>query len=260
MNNNPKSNPDPRLPRRWIVWFLVAWVVCGLIPLILVLIGKHLFSFANGDDAAVAGTIGDAFGMVNSFFSGAALLFVIWSIRLQQQEIRFAREEWEANTESQRVQAEMMRHTANLTAINHIYTHYADNYGSDDATGILPAIASGHRRWAVRESFDSIDDLFRDNRVFQVEREADQLVKLLMVPTHDSKALSEIAWRVSSLLVEKRINSAFRKSLWRLYELIRTNPQKLTIADSDLSREFSDASADAVTAWKTSRHEKHDDA
>lgn len=253
MQNPTEHDPEPKLPPVWILAFLIAWATCGLAPLILTLIGKHWFSLANSDDAAIAGTIGDAFGMVNSFFSGAALLFVIWSIRLQQHEIRFARKEWEANTKSQEVQADMMRHTANLTSINHIYAHYSDDYGRQDTTGILRAIASGHRRWAVRESFDSVDGLFRDDRVSQVQREADQLAELLMVPAPDTTSLSEIAWRLSSLLVEKRIHPIFRKSLWRVYELIRDDPEELFRPSSPLFSAFTDACAEAVSAWKISR-------
>lgn len=254
MTENTASNSRESLwSPVWIVALFSVWGLFGVAPLALALVGKHWFALADGADASLAGTIGDSFGLVNSLFSGAALIFVVWSIRLQQQEIRAAQAEVEANAESQRIQAETMRHTARLTAINHIYAHYGNDYGRHDATGILQAVALGHRRWAVRESFDSVDGLFSDDRVAQVQRDADQLAELLMVPTQDVARLQEIAWRLSSLLVEARLSPAFRKSMWRLYELLRQNPPELVQNDSLLFKVFADASAEAVAAWRSSR-------
>lgn len=65
-------------------------------------IGTYFFSFVSNSELAVAGTIGDSFGFVNSFFSTSALLFVIWSVKLQREEISLAQKEWQENTESQK--------------------------------------------------------------------------------------------------------------------------------------------------------------
>lgn len=216
----------PKLP--WVMLFLGVWLLFGITPSILVYIGTNYFSVADSELAAVAGTIGDAFGFANSFFSGAALLFVIWSIRLQQQEIRFAREEWQQNTASQQEQVLMMKETALLTAINHIYNHYSGSYGTADETGILAAVAAGHRRWAIRGSFSSIDSVFDPERESQVEREMSQLAELLMTPKPEKEYLQRVALRTSSLLVEKRAHESFRRKLWPIYEILRDDPRSLS--------------------------------
>lgn len=89
--------------RKWIIMAFGAWLLLGIIPMILVLVGTNIFSAADNEMTAVAGTIGDAFGLANSLFAAGALLFVVWSIRLQQQEISFARHEWHQNTEPKRI-------------------------------------------------------------------------------------------------------------------------------------------------------------
>lgn len=257
-SDNSKSTEHalPAFPElRWVLLAFGVWFLCGIVPILLVLIGNNFFKIADANSAAVAGTIGDAFGLANSFFAAAALLFVIWSIRLQQQEIKFARDEWRENTKSQNDQVEMMRETTELTAINHIYTHYSHDYGKNDDTGILNAIADGHRRWAIRASFSSIDKVFESDRSFQVEREMSQLAELLMVPNCTKDYLCQVSVRVSNLLVDRRADKSFRKSLWALYEIIRLAPEELVDESSITYSAFKSRAKDVVDAWKEVRNQ-----
>jgi hypothetical protein len=244
MNSEYKTHSKIELPAfpkcRWILLAILLWVFFGCTPLLLIIIGTNLFSLADSRVAEIAGTIGDSFGLANSFFAGGALLFVIWSIRLQQQEIRFAREEWEENTESQREQARMMKDAADLTAINHIYQHYSEKYGQDDPSRIKEGIAAGHRTWAIRESFDKIDKSFSAQRIEQVEKLVEGLIALLMNYNKirdgllgkqqgiSPDAFPEIAFHTASLLVDARVPAQKRMKLWPLYEILReTSTQTL---------------------------------
>ena len=244
----PELPPFPK--RNWMYIALGVWLACGLTPLVLVFIGTNYFSIADSKAAAVAGTIGDAFGLANSFFSAAALLFVIWSIRLQQQEIKFARDEWKENTKSQNEQVKMMREATTLTGINHIYSHYSPSYGANDNTGILSAVAEGHRKWAIRASFSSIDNIFEQDRSFEVERGMSQLAELLMVPQSDKDYFCQIGTRVSNLLLDQRSDMEFRKSLWALYEILRVDPSQLIDDSSTIYSAFKHRASDVVSAWK----------
>src|SRR5688572_14768751 len=116
------KNKLSALPGGWMIFGCFAlWLAFGCIPMLLVYFGDVGVVLGTSSQAAVAGTIGDAFGLANSFFSGAALLFVVWSIRVQQQEMQD--------------QAKLMKQAASLTAIDHIYTHYS-NRSQDDLTGV----------------------------------------------------------------------------------------------------------------------------
>lgn len=238
----PKSN--------WIFWLSIAWFILGLVPIGLVFIGNKLFSVADSNMTAVAGTIGDAFGFANSFFSCAALLFVIWGLRLQQQEISIAREEAKETAELQKTQALLMKETASLNAISQIYEHYSGNYGAEDPTKILEAVAKGHRRWAIRESFSKIDEVFADDRISQVHREQSQLAELLMVTHCDSDYLREVAVRTANLLVDKRAHKEFRQSLWHLYEILRDDPTELCRIGSTTFSGFEWRAKEVVKAWR----------
>ena len=259
MNNSPPQTDDlPAFPStRWILVFGGIWLSVGLLPAAIVLIGEYLHAFGDGRVAATAGTIGDSFGLANSLFSGAALLFVVWSIRLQQQEIRFARAEWKENTESQQEQVLMMREAASLSAINHIYGHYSPAYGSGDPTAVLSAVAKGHRRWAIRESFSSIDPVFEANRFEQVHQEASQLAELLIGPVaevvslHGADYLHKVAERTASLLVDSRAPVEFRQCLWPLYELLRSSPQELVKGESDSIAAFESIAERCAEAWSS---------
>lgn len=142
-----------------------------------------------------------------------------------------------------------MKETASLTAIDHIYNHYSESYGALDSSGVLDGVASGHRRWAIRESFGSIDNVFNEERQSQVDQEADELFNLLKAPIQDSGYFPQVAVYISSLLVDSRVREAFRRNLWPIYETLRHEPQSLTSADSTDFVRFCDYAKIAVDEW-----------
>lgn len=248
MKSRTVKDELPSFPKaRWIAVFILSWLLLGLFPTAIVYRQKCPSSFPDANLSQMAGTIGDSFGLVNSFFTGAALLFVIWSIRLQQREIQFAREEWKDNTSSQLEQVRMMKQAASLTATNHIYNHYSNGYGKQDESGVLAAIARGHRRWAIRESFASFDEVFADERKLQVSRETRQLSDLLLTPRAEARYMQSVAALVSSLLVDHRASEDFRKKLWPIYELLRSNPQELVSNEAFHFDAFKKCAADTGT-------------
>lgn len=147
----------------------------------------------------------------------------------------------------------MMKETALLTAINHIYNHYSGSYGTADETGILAAVAAGHRRWAIRGSFSSIDSVFDPERESQVEREMSQLAELLMTPKPEKEYLQRVALRTSYLLVEKRAHESFRRKLWPIYEILRDDPRALCIAPDIPFSAFVYSAQEAVGEWESLR-------
>lgn len=212
---------EEHLPQaRWILWFLAGWVLLGMVPISLVLIGKHYFSLVDSEAVATAGVIGDSFGLVNSFFSSAALLFIIWSLKLQRQEMQFSQQEWMANTEAQKHQAELMKQAANLTAINHVYQHFSEEIELGP-NSVSYAIAEGHRRWAIRVTFNTIDPSFEEYNRRQVEIEYRELLMLLKCPSLEVSYLNKVASAVASLLAEHTINDSGKNLLKPIYELIR---------------------------------------
>ncbi len=225
MDNFENQKKTSDLPaQKWIIFFCIAWLIIGSIPLVFVLIGTYFFSFVSNSELAVAGTIGDSFGFVNSFFSTSALLFVIWSVKLQREEISLAQKEWQENTESQKEQARLMKEAAYLTAINNIYQHYNFNFGAEDKSGILNSIADGHRKWAIKETFNIIDNTLIELDKKQVFEDYEILKTKLISPSQDKVYLNEVANIVSNLLINKNLNVDLRKSLWSIYEILRRPP------------------------------------
>ena len=238
-DNGATGEISPYPPARWVAGLFAVWFAAALVPPIVV------YCNPIGTNAAShAGAIGDSFGLANSFFSAAALLFVIWSMRLQQRELTDAQKEWQANTQAQAEQAQLMRQAAHLTAANHIYNHYGEDYGGDNK--IRQAIANGHRRWAIRESFDSFDEVFEADRVQQVKKDFEQLVALLALARISEEFFCKVAVIVSSLLVDTRMEPKCRKTLWPLYELLRGECNRLTDADSTAYDTFLEAAGSVV--------------
>lgn len=238
----------PHFRRRWIALILCGWLLLGLIPSGLAFVGTYA-ALADSRIASVAGTIGDSFGLANSFFSGAALLFIVWSLRLQQHESR-------ENTKSQTAQARLMKEAASLTAINHIYVHYSNDYGQHSAYGLLASVASGHRRWAIRESFGSVDDLFARDRVTQVLNECRELASWLKNPVAGPTYMQQIGKLTASVLVDARAPASFRKTLWPVYELIRASPKEVCEGGNDQFSNFVLLAKEAVGAWETKAGEE----
>jgi hypothetical protein len=258
MTSGSKVNEEIELsafPRKgWIFLAMFVWLLFGCMPLLLILIGTHIFSLADANVAAVAGTIGDAFGLANSFFAAGALLFVIWSIRLQQQEIRFARKEWRENTDSQKKQIEMMKEAADLSAINHIYLHYSEKYGEGDSTRIREGIAAGHRMWAIRESFDRIDKSFSKERIEQASRQLAQLKCILrkMMDRIDPDAFPVIAVHTASILVDHRVPAEKRRILWPLYEILREDSFETIWGNTERASRFERIATEIIAGLEES--------
>lgn len=225
MEVNEKEHLISAIPeRKWMILFFLLWLLLGFIPILLVVVGGTLFSIATDQELSVAGTIGDAFGFVNSIFSTAALLFVVWSLKIQRQEVNFSQKEWHDNTRSQQYQAELMQEASYLTATNHIFQHFNNNFGSTDTGGLLRAIAEGHRKWSIFETFRIIDKTFSEIRIQQVENELNELKGLLATPSVDKNYLSEVSKHVACLVLESSISQIIKDELWRIYHVL-TIPQ-----------------------------------
>jgi hypothetical protein len=91
----------PKFKTWWIITFLIVWVGIGIAP-----------KFA--DDP---GPFGDMFGMVNSLFSGAALLGLIYTIRLQMHELSLQRKELKSTRTELQKSAEAQKDSAEALAL-----------------------------------------------------------------------------------------------------------------------------------------------
>jgi len=113
-----------------------------IIILIILVVGLwlgNLCLFINKDPME-RGTFGDMFGGVNSLFSGLAFLGIILTIflqskelSLQREELRFTRKELERTASAQekseialRRQAENLKISAELSALNTLINHYSE--------------------------------------------------------------------------------------------------------------------------------------
>lgn len=99
--HSEKDEQSKKAPSAYPPWwmcllFLFGWLLLSVVPALLVNIGANWKSFPSTEATQIAGTVGDSFGLANSFFASAALLFVIWSIRLQQHELKIAQTEGSA--------------------------------------------------------------------------------------------------------------------------------------------------------------------
>ncbi len=95
MNPEEKRDP-PKFEWSWIFGFLIVWILIGITPKI----------------AEKPGEFGDMFGMVNSLFSGAALIGLIYTIRLQMHEIYLQREELKLTRSELKKSAEAQKDSA----------------------------------------------------------------------------------------------------------------------------------------------------
>ena len=99
MKNEVKQEENrepPKFERSWIFGFVIVWILIGITPKI----------------ADKPGEFGDMFGMVNSLFSGAALLGLIYTIRLQMHEIYLQREELKLTRKELKKSAEAQKDSA----------------------------------------------------------------------------------------------------------------------------------------------------
>jgi hypothetical protein len=159
------------------------------------------------------GQMGDFFGGHTAAFSGLLSACVIIHFSLQQLKIA--------------------KQTADLTSISKIYDHYSEEYSNhgQGKNEILSAIARGHRRWAIRESFSIIDpdSALEGERSKQVDSDFEQLIELSADPENVGH-YTAIALLCGSLLLDKRLLKVKRVALWALYETLRR--EAATLHDS----------------------------
>jgi hypothetical protein len=91
----------PRFQPKWILGFIAVWILIGISPML----------------AKEPGPFGDMFGMVNSLFSGAALLGLIYTIRLQMHEIYLQREELKQTRDELKKSADAQKDSAQALAL-----------------------------------------------------------------------------------------------------------------------------------------------
>jgi hypothetical protein len=99
MKNESKQEENrepPKFETWWIFGFVIVWILIGVTPKI----------------ADKPGEFGDMFGMVNSLFSGAALIGLIYTIRLQMHEIYLQREELKLTRKELKKSAEAQKESA----------------------------------------------------------------------------------------------------------------------------------------------------
>ena len=114
-----KPSTFERHPARWIIGLLVFWLCATPLSIILsVWIGKHYLERS--------GLLGDTFGVVNSLFSGLALLGAIYAIILQQRQtamqqdaIRLQQADIEKGEEQQERQLKIAQDTARLQTLSY---------------------------------------------------------------------------------------------------------------------------------------------
>jgi hypothetical protein len=225
--------------RKDLVLFAFFWLALGSIPILLVCIGTF-FPLVPSEASSVAGTIGDAFGMANAFFSGLALLFVAATMHLQRKELmlqrnelRLTRDEMRRSSDSQVEQASRLEAAARIAALSHIYDHYNTFATTHSRSPVKQAVASGKKRWAVRHLHMLIepDKEFRTNRLAEIESDDSKLVGLLRGATivnagdlnavkDSSPQLTTIAKSIAALMADQFINPKRRDIMYQLYDVI----------------------------------------
>lgn len=220
--------------------FVGFWLLLGSIPIALVAIGSSIPYGVPADATGVAGTIGDAFGLSNSFFSGLALLFVAATmylqrkeLALQRNELRLTRDEMRRSSESQDEQAKRLEASARIASLSHIYDHYNSFSMNTTESPIARGVAQGKKRWAIRHLHLLIepDAGFRMKRIAEVRCEEDELVldlREIKLDADDSldeirnrlSSLPRIAESVAALIAEENVDSTRRDLLYQLYDLI----------------------------------------
>jgi hypothetical protein len=216
-DSNVGENGEQSLPlpfkRRWFVWFVVAWLLLGAIPILLVKVGNWYFSIADKADMEVAGTVGDAFGLANAFFSGGAFLLVLYSSYLQRQELHNALNEWQANTQSQEKQAEIMAQSARLEAINNVIAHtyeLREKCTTDDPHRYL---MNGQLDWAYAELWRAVDAKWNENVREKAIQHAGELRKLIGRDLSNNNVLTEVLYQIGRLHSAHEVPEAVRDHL-----------------------------------------------
>lgn len=135
--------------QRILLAALGVWGVFALVPLLLTALGQ-IIPIVGAEQTAVAGTIGDSFGMANSFFSCLALGLVAYTLLLQREDLGLQRkanemqfEEFQTATEAAQRQAEQMERAARIDALSLLYSHHQAI--ADDKPGHVSVRLSLHR-------------------------------------------------------------------------------------------------------------------
>jgi len=222
-----------------IVAFVFVWIALGAIPIVLVWFGTFL-PIASKEATSVAGTIGDAFGMSNAFFSGLALLFVAATmflqrkeLMLQRNELRLTRDEMRRSSNSQDEQAKRLESAARIASLSQIYHHYDTFTTSHGKSQIAQAVAMGKKRWTVRHLHMLIesDEKLRANSRQQIKGDAslrfNQLRESCLEQCSTLSDVQELAgWlstlteHVAALMADECIEAKVRERLYELYDVI----------------------------------------
>jgi hypothetical protein len=154
-------------------------------------------------------------------------------LMLQRNELRLTRDEMRRSSDSQAEQASRLEAAARIAALSHIYDHYNTFATTHSRSPVKQAVASGKKRWAVRNLHMLIepDEEFRTNRLAEIESEDSKLVDLLRGATivnagdlnavkNFSPQLTTIAKSIAALMADQFINPKRRDIMYQLYDVI----------------------------------------
>ena len=118
-----------------------SFTIAAIVTLIIILgLWFGTYFLLRGEDPLIRGTFGDMFGSINALFSGLALAGIILTIllqrkelSLQREELKYTREELKRSADAQEKseialnrQAENLKISAKLTALNTLVNYYTD--------------------------------------------------------------------------------------------------------------------------------------
>lgn len=99
------------------------WAVVGVI-LLQIIVGLSLIFFLDSWNNRAA--FGDMFGLRSSLFTGLAFAAVIYSLYLQRQDLKITQKEFQKSVKAQNEQAESLKETALLNALNTLVNSYTE--------------------------------------------------------------------------------------------------------------------------------------
>lgn len=207
---------------------LLGLLVLALQPLFNFLVQLWDILKGAGAEPAFLGQMGDFFGGHTAALSGLLSVALI---------LYFSNEQAKSNAE----QIKLSRRSSDLQALVNIYEHYGTTYGGgNDSSGILAAVAAGHRRWVVRESFSLMDPdaALEEHRRKQVNDDFNELIRLAGAINLSNAEVCKIANLTSSMLLDKRLQKTTRANLWSLYEVLRDDPLALSMTTTHLRAAF----------------------
>lgn len=164
--NTPQSTKPHRKSRTWVTAGAVIVGILWLASWLLLLI----------DSPEDRGALGDMFGSVNALFSGLAFVGIIFTILLQQEELSLQRDELiltrqelqrtaEAQEKSEVAlnrQAENLKISAMLSALNTLYNYYAEE--EENSYSEMPSNSTTHFRNKKLDCIRQIEEIL-ENKV-----------------------------------------------------------------------------------------------